>query len=40
MENVFLGLITISALYFLYKKLFSAKGCDSCGGSCGTKKQK
>ncbi|MEA3353234.1 MAG: FeoB-associated Cys-rich membrane protein [Campylobacterota bacterium] len=38
MDKLFLGIITIGALYFLYKKLVNTKGCDGCGGSCGTKK--
>ena len=38
MDNILLGIITIGALYFLYKKLFNKTGCDGCGGSCGTKK--
>ncbi|TET87498.1 MAG: FeoB-associated Cys-rich membrane protein [Sulfurovum sp.] len=37
-DSVFLIIITIGSLYFLYKKLFKSGGCDSCGGSCGTKK--
>ena len=38
MDNIFLGIITMAALYFLYKKLFNTKGCNGCGGSCGTKR--
>lgn len=37
-DNIFLGIITIGALYYIYIKLFNTKGCDGCGGSCGTKK--
>lgn len=39
MDNIFLGIITMGALYYVYKKLFNTKGCDGCtGGSCETKK--
>jgi len=38
MEKIFLIVISLLALYFLYKKLFQTKGCNGCGGSCGTKK--
>ncbi len=37
MDSIFLTIITIGALYYLYKKLFKSGGCDGCGGSCGTK---
>lgn len=37
MDNIFLGIITMAALYFIYKKLFTTKGCDGCGGSCEKK---
>ncbi|CAM3391054.1 FeoB-associated Cys-rich membrane protein [Arcobacter aquimarinus] len=35
MENIFLGIITVAALFYLYTKLFKNKGC-GCGkeGSC------
>ena len=39
MDNIFLGIVTIGSLCFLYKKLFNTKGCDSCAGSCSTKKK-
>lgn len=38
MENIILGIITLGALYFLYRKLFKTSGCDSCGGSCDKEK--
>ena len=37
-DNIFLAIITIGALYYLYKKLFNNTGCKGCGGSCGAKK--
>jgi len=36
MDNIFLILITMGALYFLYKKLFKKNGCDG-GCNCGKK---
>lgn len=36
MENIFLGVITLFALYYLYTKLFKNNGCDGdC--DCGKK---
>lgn len=30
LENIFLGLITLGAIYYLYRTLFKNKGC-GCG---------
>ncbi len=38
MEELFLGVITLFAIYFLYKKLFTKKGCGTCEQGCETKK--
>lgn len=34
MENLFLLIITLAALFYLYKKVFKNSGCNCGKGSC------
>ncbi|AFL68904.1 FeoB-associated Cys-rich membrane protein [Sulfurospirillum barnesii] len=37
-ENILLGLITLGAVYYLYRTLFKNKGCGCGKDSCSGKK--
>ncbi|NCD10969.1 MAG: FeoB-associated Cys-rich membrane protein [Epsilonproteobacteria bacterium] len=39
LENIFLGVITLGALYYLYRILFKTKGCGCGKDGCNVKKE-
>ncbi|ACZ12566.1 hypothetical protein [Sulfurospirillum deleyianum] len=39
LENIFLGLVTLGAIYYLYRTLFKTKGCGCGKDSCNVKKK-